>query len=108
MRKVWKRIAGEEMTICFMENEILEPINSENEVKKKILIALRENGFQKTNLEWENTKKWEMCHDEGRWPCRSGTCRYDRGCITCVWVLSLDLHLQSIEFRAISRSFIFL
>ena len=47
------------MTICFMENEILEPINSENEVKK-ILIALRENGFQKTNLEWENTKKWEM------------------------------------------------
>ena len=56
---MWKRIAQEKMAICFMENEILEPINSENEVKK-ILIALRENGFQKTNLEWENMKKWEM------------------------------------------------
>ena len=31
---MWKRIAEEKMAICFMENEILEPINSENEVKK--------------------------------------------------------------------------
>ena len=32
---MWKRIAEEEMAICFMENEILEPVNSENEVRKQ-------------------------------------------------------------------------
>ena len=30
---MWKRIAEEKMTICFMENGILGPRNSENEVK---------------------------------------------------------------------------
>ena len=99
------------MAICFMESEILEPVNSENEVRKQNSDSfegkrISENQFRMGKHKEMGNGKCAMMR-EG-WPCRSGTCRYDRGCITCVWVLSLDLHLQSIGFRAISRSFIFL